>query len=191
MVKGSFVGELNQIREIYKLKSVERANSCGVRKESSAEHSWSCLVLADIFLSKMEGENIDRLRVYELLMYHDLIEIEVGDACISKEELRRNKKELEHTAMLVLKEKLSESIAAKYVDLFVEFEEMKTTEARFSKAIDALDALLHEIDYKADWKGWSEAFLRSKKGYLFEEFPVLKDVFEMSIAFCKTEGYFD
>lgn len=70
--------ELQRIRKLYKLKSVYRDSSVGNRKESSAEHSWSCLMLADYFIEKMNLK-IDRIKVYELLMYHDLVEIEAGD----------------------------------------------------------------------------------------------------------------
>lgn len=76
-------------------------------------------------------------------------------------------------------------------DLFHEFESCKTKEARFAKAIDALDAEIHEMDYKEDWKGWTEEFLRRKKGHLFEEFPELKDAFEKIMKYMKKEGFFN
>ncbi len=152
------MNNLFNIRKFYQLKHVERNAPVGKRKESPAEHSWSCLILADYFLNKMkkkDGEALDRLKVYELLMYHDVVEIEAGDICISKEEKR------------------------------------KTKEAKFAKAIDALDAEIHELDYKEDWKGWTEEFLRRKKGPLVEEFPELKQAFEEIMQYAKEEGYFD
>ena len=182
--------ELTRIRKFYELKNVERACSVSGRKESSAEHSWSCLMLADYFLSTMPLAKIDRLRVYELLMYHDLVEIEAGDVCISKEELRKQKKEREMKALHSLKNKIPPVLKKKFVDLFLEFEKCETIESKFAKAIDALDAEIHELDYKEDWKGWTEEFLRRKKEPLFEEFPLLRALFEDCIAFCKKNGYF-
>ena len=59
--------DLQKLRKLYHLKNVERANTVKDRKESSAEHSWSCLILADYFLTKMQNHHLDRLKVYELL----------------------------------------------------------------------------------------------------------------------------
>jgi|SRR3989338_9155384 len=79
----------------------------------------------------------------------------------------------------------------KFISLFNEFEDGKTKEARFAKAIDALDAEIHEMDYKKDWIGWTEEFLRRKKEPLINEFSELKEVFEETIAFVRKERYFD
>ncbi len=182
---------LNKLRKLYQLKNVERACSVSGRKESTAEHSWSCLILADYFLSSMKKQNIDRLKVYELLMYHDVVEIESGDVNITNEKMQKNKQKREQEAMHVLKEHIPVVLKDKFVTLFTEFEERKTVEARFAKAIDALDAEIHELDYKEDWKGWTEEFLRRKKQPLFEEFPELRATFEKTIEFCKKKGYFD
>src|SRR3989338_4306660 len=84
--------DLQKVRTIYKLKNIERANSVGKRKESSAEHSWSCLILADYFLSKTDIK-LNRLKVYELLMYHDLVEIEAGDSNLIDVEKRKQKQQ--------------------------------------------------------------------------------------------------
>ncbi len=182
--------EINKLRKLYRLKNIERSCSVSGRKESSAEHSWSCLILADYFMSKMTVK-LDRLKVYELLMDHDVVEIEAGDVCISKEEDRKNKKKKELEAMHILKDNIPEVLSSKFVSLFNEYEERKTLEARFAKAIDALDAEIHELDYKEDWAGWTEEFLRSKKEKYLEEFPEMKEVFEKTVSFCKENGYFN
>lgn len=181
---------INKLRTFYQLKNVERANTVSGRKESSAEHSWSCLILADYFMGILK-EKLDREKVYELLMYHDVVEIEAGDICISDEKRRKGKKEREQQAVHVLEKHIPKVMKKKFVALFNEFEEEKTREAKFAKAIDALDALIHEMDYKMDWKGWTEEFLREKKGYLFEAFPELKEAFEKVIKFLREEGYFN
>ncbi|MBS3166161.1 HD domain-containing protein [Candidatus Woesearchaeota archaeon] len=181
---------LSKLRTVYQLKNIERANSVGNRKESTAEHSWSSLILADYFLTR-SNMKIDRLKVYELLMYHDVVEIECGDINLLKHDFHPDKFSKENKAALKLKEKLPEEIGTKFADLFNEFQDQKTLEARFAKAIDALDAEIHEMDYKKDWIGWTEEFLRKKKEPLINEFPELKEVFEETIAFVRKEGYFD
>ncbi len=188
--------EIQKLRKFYKLKEVERNSPVGKRKESSAEHSWSSLILADYFLTLINGkakkEKIGRLRVYELLMYHDVVEIETGDICISKVEERKNKQEAEIKAMRKLKEDFPEAIKEKVWDFFVEFEERKTKEARFAKAIDALDAEIHYLDYKKEWKGWTPEMVRDLKPWkLVKEFPELEDAYEKVLKFAHEEGYFD
>ena len=184
------INDLQKLRIIYKLKNVERMCSVQNRKESSAEHSWSSLILAD-FLMKKISIKLDKLKVYELLMYHDLVEIIVGDICITKEKERENKKEVERKASKVLATKLPQNLSEKYFSLFEEYEEGKTIEAKFAKAIDALDPQIHQLDHIQDWVGWTEEFLRRKKGPLIKDFPELKILFEELMTFQKKNGYFD
>lgn len=182
--------DLNKIRKLYQLKHVERAGPVGKRKESSAEHSWSSLILADYFLSKIKDKNLDRLKVYELLMYHDVVEIECGDIPIHHVQQRENKKEKEMAAAHILKEHLPIQLKEKFIELFKEFEEQKTSEAKFAKAIDAFDALIHFLDYKHYWKGWSEEMVRQFHGEKIRQFTELEDAFEKTLKFCRENGYF-
>lgn len=81
-------------------------------------------------------------------------------------------------------------IGKKAALLFKEFEACSTMEAKFAKAIDQLDAVIYEMDYKEDWKGWNAKFLKEKKSKYFEEFPELKKAFEKLVEFAGKEGYF-
>ncbi|PIN73822.1 hypothetical protein COV20_01765 [Candidatus Woesearchaeota archaeon CG10_big_fil_rev_8_21_14_0_10_45_16] len=187
--------EISKLRKLYQLKNVERVGPVGKRKESPAEHSWSSLILADYFLSQMEEkkekkEKIDRLKVYELLIYHDVVEIETGDIPIHHEEERKNKKEQEMVAAHLLKEHLPLSLGSKFHALFEEMENQKTIESRFAKAIDALDAIIHFLDYKEYWKGWDEAMVRKYHGEKMKSFPLLQKTFEEILSYVKKQGYF-
>jgi len=179
-----------KLRKFYQLKKVYRANSVEKRKESSAEHSWSCLILADYFLN-ITDIKINRLKVYELLMYHDIVEIEAGDTPLHKIKERKNQKERELKALNKLKNEIPKQLKTKFVNLFNEFEESKTKEAKFANAIDKLDAEIHELDYKKDWKNWTEEFLRKEKEKYFEEFPKIKEAFEKITKYLKENGYFN
>ena len=182
--------DLLKLTVINKLKSVYRANSVGNRKESSAEHSWSCLILADYFLTKLNIK-LNKEKVYELLMYHDMVEIYAGDSALHPELEHVDKKEREEIAANELKKALPEAIANKYHNTFMEYEVAKTPEAKFAKAIDSFDAILHEYDYKVDWKGWSKQFVINKKEINFKEFPLLLDEFHKIINHLEKEGYFN
>ncbi len=179
---------INQLKNIERATNVKNKNKRKERKESSAEHSWSCLILADYFLSKSKKE-INRLRVYELLMYHDLVEIKAGDTPLnptakSRDE-RKTKEEKERIAAEQLRKELPKEISNKFKELFEEFEAEKTIEARYAKAIDAIEPVIHELEYPEDWQGWSEEFLRQKKLPKIREFPEIIGVFEKIIEYMK------
>ncbi len=181
---------IHKLRKFYELKNVERVGPVGKRKESPAEHTWSALILADYFLSIMKVK-LDRLKVYELLMYHDVVEIEVGDVCVSKVEERKDKKEKEKIAADNLRNQFPKHLGNKFFDLFIEFEDQKTKEARFAKAIDSLDAEIHFLDYKKYWKGWTPEMVRKvKKWENVKEFPELEEAYEKVLKFAEEEGYF-
>jgi putative hydrolase of HD superfamily len=192
-----YVEDILKFKTLNRLKQVYRVNSVGNRKESTAEHTWSALMLADFFMDKVD-QKLDKLRVLELLMYHDIVEIEAGDTPLDPSNLyiavSKNRKETQKENELLAAKKicstLPEEIAGKFWACFNEFEAQKTIESRFASAIDVLDSQIHEIDYKEDWKGWSAEFLVSKKAKYFEEFPILKKAFYQLIEYFEKEGYF-
>jgi putative hydrolases of HD superfamily len=192
--KSNTIIEIKKFKIINKLKSIYRLNSVENRKESSAEHTWSTLILADYFLNKLAKNNpklkINRLKVYELLMYHDLAEIHTGDYPLEPNKKFGNKKKEELASAKKLRKELPNELGDKYFETFMEFENMKTIESKFARAIDVFDAQIHEIDYKKDWKGWTKEFLIEKKGKYFEEFPAMKKEFYEILYFLEDEGYF-
>lgn len=147
-------------------------------------------MLADYFLT-ISKQRIDRLKVYELLMYHDLVEIDAGDTPLSPTMERKNKIKLELNAVKSVSKRIPNETAKKFSRLFLEFEENRTIEARFAKAIDNLDAEIHELDYKSDWKGWTEKFLRKSKEKYFVGFPKLKTAFEEVMKHLKKNDFLD
>ena len=90
--------ELLKLHDLYLLKEVERKTTVKERFESSAEHTYSCFILADYFLDLM-GEKLDRGRVMQLLLYHDMVEIYAGDTFILDDTGRAEKKAKEHQAL--------------------------------------------------------------------------------------------
>jgi putative hydrolase of HD superfamily len=187
--------KLNTFRVIYKLKSVNRYASVDNRKESSAEHSWSSLILADYIITKSKI-NIDRLKVYELLMYQDLMKIYSGDTPIDptikdQHEIEIQKTHRERTAFHKLIIELPESLSEKYKLLYSEYTDYKSLESRFVRAIGQLDAELHDMDYKQDWKGWTEKFLRDKKTKYYKEFPLIMELFEEFLKYSNENEFFN
>ena len=146
-------------------------------------------MLADYY-SSMVSLDLDMLRVYELLMYHDVVEIVVGDTPLDPNNEAKDQQIKELKAAETLRNELPDSLQSKYWELFTEFEAEQTVEARFAKAIDTLDAVIHELDYKEDWAGWSKEFLVSKKEKHFKAFPKLLKEFHQIVDYMVAEGYF-
>src|SRR3989338_8676692 len=181
---------IHKFRTFNKLKSVYRKNSVANRKESSAEHSWSCLLLADFFLSKLDL-NLDKIKVYELLIYHDVLEIESGDRPLQPNIIwPLHNQKAEELSLNELQKQLPSHLGSKFLRLYKEFKEQKTREAKFAKLIDSLDPIIHELDYKDDWFGWSKDFFVKEKSKYFQSFPELLPVFNELLNYLVKNNYF-
>lgn len=67
------------------------------------------MILADYFLTTM-NPGLDRARVMDLLLYHDLVEVESGDTFIYDPEGLRTKKKREADGFKVLRENIPRSV---------------------------------------------------------------------------------
>ena len=183
--------EIRDIHELFLLKEVERRSRVKGRNESSAEHTWSCLILAQYFLPKV-SQFLDEKKVMKMLLYHDLIEIESGDTFFFDDNLTREQSKKEHLALDNLKKRIPKSLSSSFIDLWEEFEGNITPEAKFSQAIDKLDPIIQSAFKKEDWKknGIDEKKLREKKQMFFEPFPEMKLFFEEFIRYAKRNRYF-
>src|SRR5688572_26972195 len=74
--------QIRFLLEIDRLKRVERQNilTDGSRRENSAEHSWHLALLALCFAEHAKAEGIDLFKVVRMLLIHDIVEIDAGDA---------------------------------------------------------------------------------------------------------------
>jgi 5'-deoxynucleotidase YfbR-like HD superfamily hydrolase len=86
--------------------------------------------------------------------------------------------------------KLPAVISEKFITLFAEYELRQSREAKFAKLVDKLEAQIHELDYKDDWKTWSEAHLRSLIPEFISEFPELDKLNEDIIIYLREHHYF-
>lgn len=180
---------IKRLNKMYELKSVYRFTSVGDRKESTAEHSWSSIMLADYFMTTL-GIKVDRVKVYELIMYHDLAEIETWDIWANDFEWRKNKKELELKAMKKLSDEIPVVLKDKYIELYNEFEEKATLEAKFANAVEKIDAEIQCIFVKKDWEWWDEEMVENIKWIHYKEFPEIYDLCKKMINYCKENKYF-
>jgi 5'-deoxynucleotidase YfbR-like HD superfamily hydrolase len=129
--------------EADKLKQVIRRTPLvdSSRRENSAEHSWH-LVVAAIVLREHAAEQIDLLRVLEMLAVHDLVEIDAGDTFAYDAQDLVTKAERELAAADRVFALLPSDQASRLRLLWEEFEARETPDARFANAMDRLQPLL-------------------------------------------------
>lgn len=125
------------LREADKLKSVLRASHLidNSRFENSAEHSWHIMLYAMV-LADQAGPGVDTGRVLKMLLIHDIVEIDAGDAPIHGEVDHDEMAAREIAAADRLFGLLPEDQAREFRALWDEFESATTPDAIFAKSID-------------------------------------------------------
>lgn len=138
--------QLNFLREIDRLKAVIRQSPLldKSRKENSAEHSWHLAVYA-LVLSEYANGPVNAYRVIQMLLLHDVVEVDVGDFPIHGEVCGELQAEQELKAAVRLFGLLPLSQRNEFLDLWQEFERAETEDAKFAKALDRFQPLLINI----------------------------------------------
>lgn len=166
-------GQLRFIRELDRLKSVERMISVigGARRENSAEHSWHLAVMTPL-LAEHATEAVDVLRAQTMVLIHDVVEIEAGDAFAFDDAANVGQADRERRAAEVLFGMLPNDQGAHFRDLWEEFEARETADARFALAMDRFQALLmNRANDGGTWK--THAVTRAR---VLERMEPIRDV---------------
>ena len=123
--------------EADRLRGIERQNlilDCS-RRENSAEHSWH-LALYALVLAPFAEPEVTITRVIQMLMLHDLVEIDAGDHPISDAVDWQAVAEAEQAAATRLFGLLPNDQGAELHALWQEFEQAESPDARFAKHLD-------------------------------------------------------
>ncbi|AZV78238.1 HD domain-containing protein [Parasedimentitalea marina] len=125
------------------LKQVLRATLLGngSRRENSAEHSWHIMLYAWV-LAEHSADNIDIDRVMIMLLLHDIVEIDAGDAPIHghiDQVALAAKEEAAATRLFGL---LPKDQDTEFNTLWHEFEAAESHDAIFAKSIDRVQPVL-------------------------------------------------
>jgi len=137
---------LGFIIEIEKLKNVYRKTKpVGLdRYENSAEHSWH-VCLSALMLKEYANEDVNIDRVIQMLLLHDLGEIDAGDTIVYASETKAVKDE-EVAGVKRILNLLPDNKGEEYFKLWREFEDGETADAAYAKAIDRIPPLLHNLN---------------------------------------------
>jgi putative hydrolases of HD superfamily len=139
--------QLGFITEITRLKGVLRQTVlAGLdRRENSAEHSWHVALMA-VTMAEHAPAGTDISRVTAMLLAHDLVEIDAGDLFVYADDTQQaRQQQAERAAADRIFALLPPDQAASLRALWDEFEERRTPEAKFARAIDRLAPMLENL----------------------------------------------
>jgi putative hydrolase of HD superfamily len=147
--------QLSFLREIDRLKTVVRQSPLldKSRKENSAEHSWHLAMYA-LLLNEYARGSVNTNRVIQMLLLHDIVEIDVGDFPIHSGSSSELQAEQEAKAAARLFGLLPQPQGNELLALWQEFERADTEDAKFAKALDRFQPLL--INVFTDGGTWTE-----------------------------------
>lgn len=156
--------QLDFALEIDKEKNIFRQThlSGHGRNENDAEHAWHMAIMAYL-LQEYSNEKIDVARVMLMCLIHDVVEIDAGDTYAYDAEGLKTQKAREEAAKERLYSMLPEDQKADLTAIFDEFEERKTPEAKFARALDNLQPLL--LNNSNDGGDWRNHDVTAEKVY--------------------------
>jgi putative hydrolase of HD superfamily len=178
------------LHKIENLKSTLRYTSTkSGRKESVAEHSWRLALFTFVMVDELDLD-LDRFHAVKIALVHDLAEaltgdidaIEIEQGKITKEE----KQKLEIEAIKQIKDALPQKAGDEIYSFWKEYNECKTKEAKFIKALDKLETLTQftETGYKIYDK---HEFIANYADKAVSDFPELKDMLKIIKRKLKSE----
>jgi len=134
------------LAEADRLKSVLRGTTLhdGSRRENSAEHSWHICLYA-LTLSEHSERPVAIDRVLRMLLLHDLVEIDAGDAPIHGDHDPEVQARIERAAADRIFALLPPDQAEEYRALWDEFEAGESDDAVFAKSVDRVQPVVSNL----------------------------------------------
>ena len=139
--------QLSFLVEADKLKRVLRGTTLtdGSRRENSAEHSWHIMLYA-LTLAEHANRPVSIDRVLKMLLLHDLVEIDAGDAPIHGDHDPAEQARIEQAAADRLFGLLPSDQRDAYRALWEEFEAAESDDAIFAKSIDRVQPVVSNLE---------------------------------------------
>jgi len=134
--------------EVNKLKRTVRYESCNESvQDSAAEHSWH-LALMVMDVANALKLDVDVLYSTKLALVHDLCEYQgekdFDSYLVSRgQRTQEDKKAFEQRAMETLRDKFGQT---EVYEMWRDYDEGKTPEGRYVRAMDKIEALVHLIE---------------------------------------------
>ena len=183
---------LSFLQKIEKYKTVEREMFCSdlERIESDAEHSWHLAMFLLLFEKELP-EGLDMNKMLKLALMHDLVEIYAGDTFAFDKESQSTKKERELESAKKLFSQLPDDLHKEFDDLFNEYEEANTSEAKIVKSFDKIQPILQNLcSGGKSWKKHGITFseIDEYKRKHMEHNPFVLQIYEKLLDDAKERG---
>lgn len=142
-----FILEIDKEKEIYRQTHITGYK----RNENDSEHAWHMAIMT-FLLAEYSNEPIDVLHTIKMLLIHDLVEIDAGDTYAYDENGKKTQKQREEKAAKRIYGLLPVDQGNELMNIWKEFEEGKTCEARFARTMDNLQPMmLNAYNGGKDW----------------------------------------
>lgn len=135
----AFLFEIDKMKDIFRQSLVLN----GKREENDAEHSWHMALVALTLKEYFEGE-VDLEKSLKMILIHDLVEIYAGDTPAFAK-VRVDKSDEELKAAIKLFSLLPADQKDEFLNLWIEFEECETNEAKFANVCDRYQGFMQNL----------------------------------------------
>lgn len=164
MQTDNLIKQVSFIKEIDKLKYIQRKTKLfnSDRHENDAEHSWHLAMMA-IVLAEHSDRPVDILKVLKMVLIHDIVEIDAGDTFIYDNVKNHTNTDEELLAAQRIFGILPEQQATEFIEIWKEFEEGLTDEAKFARSMDRFEPLLQNTSNNGGT--WAEFNVDYQKVY--------------------------
>jgi len=151
----------------------------GIRNgESIADHCFGVTLLTYMLADSLSVP-VNRDKAVAISIIHELGECRVGDIPYTALKYFPEKSKIESEAVEDILGPLGQKLTTESLQLFQEFEEGSSVEARFVKAIDKLDMLITAAEYeKTGFASLSDFWHNNSTFKPIEEFPELANYAE-------------
>lgn len=181
-----FLLELDKVKQIFRQTYLADKS----RKENDAEHSWhSCImgvVLGEYF------PEADLLKTIKMMLIHDVVEIYAGDTYCYDTKGNEDKAEREQNSAQKIYGLLPADQQEELMDLWQEFEEGKSPEAKFCAILDRLQpTMLNNAAEGISWieHGIKKEQVKKRNAVTFQGPKVIGDYMENIIDTAYDKGY--
>lgn len=143
-----FILEIDKEKEIYRQTHLTEYK----RQENDAEHAWHMAIMIYL-LKEYANEEFDVAKTMMMALTHDIVEIDAGDTYAYDNANLVTQKDREEKAADRIYGLLPDEQRDELRALFEEFEEGKTTEAKFARVMDNFQPLiLNDSNNGKDWR---------------------------------------
>ena len=169
MNKEKILSEIEKIKYLYRFKKIIRYSQKRteiIPTESDAEHIFGMMILANYFLNTefYKKENYNREKIYDLILFHEMDELELGDISTHLKTSSDIKKAFD--SLEVVYKSIPENLRQKAENNFQEYNDGKTKEALFVFWLDKIEPVFHmSFDLKTSKQILTDMKLDREKAY--------------------------